>query len=400
MHSPSSITHPRSPLFLLVFITVSSIFSSSPHISVEAKTFENRIVGKPFVSCRPEGVSLVAQTEDFFEGQIYVKGSRSNPSCSKAFVLSQNSTDLELKVESQQLIKCGFRAWPKPNSKMMLLSGQVIVAFHPTLVTPSDRAFRAHCEFEDFKQQAEIGVDNVFQEHDLILGNFELPEISMKVLPAGEESVSKNSLETQELKVLKVGDPIIFEWKLQQEHGIFGIELERCSAETEDGKGMKIIENGCSLDEELISDTTSSADFSKIYANSLAFKFPEEHVVYIRCAVRTCVKRSEHLEIINGEEEDLCSAENICGFLPSSENQRSRRQLMRTNNTRTDIIYVNGRFRIEKHRGFEHLRTASTSSPSTFCMPDIVYYAGLSTVVLCYVITISTTVVYKFSGKI
>ena len=73
--------------------------------------------------------------------------------------------------------------------------------------------------------------------------------------------------------------------------GIFGIELERCSAETEDGKGMKIIENGCSLDEELISDTTSSADFSKIYANSLAFKFPEEHVVYIRCAVRTCVKR-------------------------------------------------------------------------------------------------------------
>ncbi|KAF1762601.1 hypothetical protein GCK72_010863 [Caenorhabditis remanei] len=287
MPSPSFITHPRNPLFLLVFITVSSIFSSSPHISVEAKTFENRIVGKPFVSCRPEGVSLVAQTEDFFEGQIYVKGSRSNPSCSKAFVLSQNSTDLELKVESQQLIKCGFRAWPKPNSKMMLLSGQVIVAFHPTLVTPSDRAFRAHCEFEDFKQQAEIGVDNVFQEHDLILGNFELPEISMKVLPAGEESVSKNSLEPQELKVLKVGDPIIFEWKLQQEHGIFGIELERCSAETEDGKGMKIIENGCSLDEELISDTTSSADFSKIYANSLAFKFPEEHIVYIRCAIRT-----------------------------------------------------------------------------------------------------------------
>lgn len=73
--------------------------------------------------------------------------------------------------------------------------------------------------------------------------------------------------------------------------GIFGIQLERCSAETEDGKGMKIIENGCSLDDELISDATFSPDFSKIFANSLAFKFPEEHVVHIKCAVRPCVRR-------------------------------------------------------------------------------------------------------------
>lgn len=54
---------------------------------------------------------------------------------------------------------------------------------------------------------------------------------------------------------------------------------------------MKILENGCSLDEELISDTTYSQDFSKIYATSLAFKFPEEYEVFIRCAVRTCVKK-------------------------------------------------------------------------------------------------------------
>ncbi|EGT51883.1 hypothetical protein CAEBREN_17553 [Caenorhabditis brenneri] len=283
---------------------------------------------------------------------------------------------------------------------MMLLSGQVIVAFHPTLVTPSDRAFRAHCEFEDYKQQAEVGVENLIQEHDLVLGNFQLPEITMKVLPAGGESLAKNSssLKSQEeLKVLNVGDPIIFEWKLQQEHGIFGILLDRCSAETEDGKGMKIIENGCSLDEELISDTTSSADFSKIYANSLAFKFPEEHVVYIRCAVRTCVKRIEHLEIINGDEEDLCSSDNDCGGFSSPA--RNRRQLIRNNSSRTDIIYVNGRFRIEKHRGFEHL-TSSPDSTGHFCMPDIIYYAGLGTVVLCYLVTISTTVVFKFGGRI
>ncbi|CAL2035452.1 unnamed protein product [Caenorhabditis brenneri] len=393
-------TNRQHSLFLLVFIVTTLLSSSGHRTSVEAKTFENRIVGKPFVSCRPEGVSLVAQTEDFFEGQIYVKGARNNPLCSKSYSLPLNSTDLELKIDSQQLIKCGFRAWPKPNSNMMLLSGQVIVAFHPTLVTPSDRAFRAHCEFEDYKQQAEVGVENLIQEHDLILGNFQLPEITMKVLPAGEESLAKNSTSLgsqEELKVLNVGDPIIFEWKLEQEHGIFGILLDQCSAETEDGKGMKIIKNGCSLDEELISDTTSSADFSKIYANSLAFKFPEEHVVYIRCAVRTCVKRSEHLEIINGDEEDLCSSVNNCGVFSSPA--RNRRQLLRGNSSRTDIIYVNGRFRIEKHRGFEHL-TSSPDSTGQFCMPDIIYYAGLGTVVLCYLVTISTTVVFKFGGRI
>ncbi|UMM21559.1 hypothetical protein L5515_003184 [Caenorhabditis briggsae] len=391
--SSSSFSLQNSLLYLTVF------FLCSGNIS-EAKTFENRIVGKSFVSCRPEGVSLVAKTEDFFEGQIYIKGARNNPTCSKSFTLSQNSTDLDLKINQDQLIKCGFRAWPKPNSKLMLLSGQVIVAFHPTLVTPSDRAFRAHCEFEDFKQETEIGLENLIQTHEMILGNFELPEITMRVLSAGEESLRKNET-NQEMRVLKVGDPIIFEWKLEEEHGIFGIQIERCSAETEEvGKGMKILENGCSLDEELISDTTSSSDFSKIYANSLAFKFPEEHVVYVRCAVRTCVKRSEHLEIINGNEEDLCSSENQCGIFEASGKSRNRRQL--GNNTRTDIIYVNGRFRIKKHGGFENLRKSekSTSSESRICMPDVVYYACFGTVLLGYLVTISTTVIYKLRGVI
>ncbi|CCD72202.2 ZP domain-containing protein [Caenorhabditis elegans] len=377
--------------FLLIFITISSS---------EAKTFENRIVGKPFVSCRSDAISLVAETEDFFEGQIYVKGSRGTPSCSKSYQITQNSTALELKINAQELEKCGFRAWPKPNSKMWLLSGQVIVAFHPTLVTPSDRAFRAHCEFEDFKRKTEIGIENLIQEHELILGNFQLPKISMHILPAGEESLTTKTqnFEANEQKVLNVGDPIMFEWKLEQEHGIFGIQLERCSAESENGKGMKILENGCSLDEELISDTTYSQDFSKIYATSLAFKFPEEYEVFIRCAVRTCVKKTEHLEIINGEEEDLCSASNNCGFVSFESSQRSRRQLVgkNNNNTRTDIIYVNGRFRVEKQSSPQEARATSQTE---FCMPDVIYYLGLSTVVICYLITISTTVVFKFGGR-
>uniref|UniRef100_A0A1I7UFL9 ZP domain-containing protein n=2 Tax=Caenorhabditis tropicalis TaxID=1561998 RepID=A0A1I7UFL9_9PELO len=223
----------------------------------------------------------------------------------------------------------------------------------------------------------------------MIIGKFQLPEVTMNVLPAGEASLAKN--ESTEMKVLNVGDPIIFEWKLQEQHGIFGIRLDRCSAETEDGKGVKIIENGCSLDDELISDAQSSQDFSRIYANSLAFKFPEDHLVFIRCEVRTCVKRMEHLEVIDGEEEDLCSMDQGCGVLPS----RNRRQL--NSSSRTDIIFVNGRFRVEKHRGFEHLRTPSKGIPdASFCMPDVIYYVGLGTVILCYLITISTTIVYKF----
>uniref|UniRef100_A0A8R1DUS8 ZP domain-containing protein n=1 Tax=Caenorhabditis japonica TaxID=281687 RepID=A0A8R1DUS8_CAEJA len=319
---------------------------------------------------------------------IYVKNSRKNALCSRPYSLEQNATDIELKIDAQQLVLCGFRIWPKPNSKKSLLSAQIIISFHRSLVTPSDRSFAAHCEFDDFQRDADIPVDNLIQSHELILGNFDTPEVTMRILPSGET----NSVEN--LKPLKVGDPITFEWTLTKHSEIFGIELERCSAETEDGKGMKIIENGCSLDDELISDAQTVADHSKIFANSLAFKFPEEHVVWIRCAVRTCVRRSEHLEIIDGSEGDLCESESSCGFGPT---QRNRRQLAKNNASRTDIIFVNGRFQIARHRHFEHLKTSSSTSrpKAEFCMPDVIYYTGIFAVAMCYVITISTTVMWK-----
>ncbi|CAI2349472.1 unnamed protein product [Caenorhabditis sp. 36 PRJEB53466] len=374
-------------LFLPLFIAFLSV--------VEAKTFENRIVGKPFVSCRPDAISLFAQTDEFFEGQIYVRGSRVNPACVKHYTLDENSTALELKIDADQLLLCGFKASPKPNSKKWLLTGHIIVAFHRNLVTPSDRAFRAHCEFDDFRRDAEIGVQNLLEKHDILTGNFETAAaaaVTMTILSAGEESLAKNAAESA--RVLKVGDPIIFQWKMERERdGIFGIQLERCSAETASGKGTKIIENGCSLDEQLISDATFSPDNSNIFANSLAFKFPDEHVVYIRCAVRTCVKRTEHLEIINGSEEDLCVSQPECGL-----NQRNRRQLSNGNNTRTDIIHVNGRFQIERHRNFEHLRSPERSLVDTqFCFPDTIYSIGVSAMILCYLATISTTVWFKCS---
>ncbi|CAI5446396.1 unnamed protein product [Caenorhabditis angaria] len=323
---------------------------------------ENRIIGKPLVSCLKTGVFLEAEVEKIFEGQIYVRGSRNTQNCWKKYENGESrSRNLQFQIDKSQLTSCGFQFSRIPASSKYLGTGNIIVAFHPDLVTSSDRAFSVNCEFED-----ENLIENNLETTKLYGELKYVPKISMSI-----ESQQGNR------KEFEIGEPLIFKWEfVEKKQGILGLSLERCSAETSDGRGMRILENGCSLDEELISDSMVSPDYTRILANSEAFKFPDETQVFIRCYVKICVKRFNHLS--NSISSDLCPVERSC-----SEKLRNRRELR--NST---LIPITANYRIRRSQALK----SDGNQQFQICMHENVYFLGISSIFIMYLLTFSTFV--------
>ena len=112
---------------------------------------------------------------------------------------------------------------------------------------------------------------------------------------------------------VKVGDAIMFVWNITKPSEIYGIEVVDCLAKTLDGRKMKIIENGCTTDDIIISSVTYGEKNQRAFADAMAFKFPDVEDIWIMCSVRTCIQKHKHLLIEAGiSEEHICKSEPQC----------------------------------------------------------------------------------------
>ncbi|VDM94165.1 unnamed protein product, partial [Onchocerca ochengi] len=112
-------------------------------------------------------------------------------------------------------------------------------------------------------------------------------------------------------KLVSVGDPLMYIWHLNSNTGIYGIWIKECYVEAEDGRKIKIIENGCSLDSLIVSDVQYPENNLKAFADGLAFKFPDADEVWISCAVATCLREFDQF-IITNNTDYLCPKQPDC----------------------------------------------------------------------------------------
>lgn len=91
---------------------------------------------------------------------------------------------------------------------------------------------------------------------------------------------------------------------------IYGVRVLDCVAETMDGRKMKIIEDGCSTDDIIVTHVQYAENNQKAFADAMAFKFPDAEDVWIKCNVQTCLQRHEHLQIL-ATENHICPKESV-----------------------------------------------------------------------------------------
>uniref|UniRef100_A0A915PGN4 ZP domain-containing protein n=1 Tax=Setaria digitata TaxID=48799 RepID=A0A915PGN4_9BILA len=121
-----------------------------------------------------------------------------------------------------------------------------------------------------------------------------IPVISLTII---EGRVPDPKLESA--KLVSVGDPLMYIWHFNSDTSVYGIWVKECSVEAEDGRKMKIIENGCSLDSVIVSHIQYPENNLKAFADGLAFKFPDADDVWISCVVTTCLRKFDQFTSAN-----------------------------------------------------------------------------------------------------
>lgn len=105
----------------------------------------------------------------------------------------------------------------------------------------------------------------------------------------------------------------MFIWHISHPSEIYGIQVIDCMAQTLDGRSMKIIENGCTTDDIIISNIQYNEENQRAFADAMAFKFPDAEDIWIKCAVRTCIQHSKHILIDkNLIDNHICQNEFKC----------------------------------------------------------------------------------------
>ncbi|CAJ0565536.1 unnamed protein product, partial [Mesorhabditis spiculigera] len=201
-------------------------------VRIEASDFDYaRILGTPKMTCVEDGVMLDIETSLPFQGRIYV-------------------TD-----------KNGSRVY----------SGFISIGFHPVVMTPSDRVFALRC-------LDEAPVREISDRSDV------------NCTHAVRQAAHWDRMPTN----FTIGDPIVHDWSCQfprEEEGQFLTVLTYCSAVSRTGQVMHLIdENGCIVDQELLSDLTYSNYQVKIYGRAKMFRFVSGDKFRFECRLRMCRK--------------------------------------------------------------------------------------------------------------
>ncbi|KAK6061129.1 hypothetical protein COOONC_01210 [Cooperia oncophora] len=76
--------------------------------TVEAKTLDNRLIDVPKVTCGPDAIRVKGESEDVFEGQIFIKNQRRSTDCFVVYSAEENSTTPEFTLSLTRLSSCGI----------------------------------------------------------------------------------------------------------------------------------------------------------------------------------------------------------------------------------------------------------------------------------------------------
>ncbi|KRY50438.1 Cuticlin-1 [Trichinella britovi] len=263
---------------------------------------ENGLIGEPAIECHPNAVQVTFQTENPFQGHVYVRGHYENEDCRRDYVNGKDT----IVVTQVHFSRCGVRRQRTTNPKGLSMTTTLIITFHRTFVTATDRAFNVQCFYmeEDRIVTQNMDVSGI-PTSDLDMNPPE-PTCSYHVLRGGRAGVVVSHG--------KVGDPVYHRWMcIYPMPDMYCMFIHSCTVDDGEGELFNVIdENGqvsyfskiCSKDTTILPDLIYLNDM-EAGIDTTIFKFADKPHVYFTCQVRLSIKRENKNQIC---QKPTCSA--------------------------------------------------------------------------------------------
>jgi hypothetical protein len=100
---------------------------------------DNGVEGEPEIECGPTSITINFNTQNNFEGHVYVKGLYDQSGC-RNDEGGRQVAGIELPFDT-----CNVARTRSLNPRGVFVSTTVVISFHPQFVTKVDRAYRVQC---------------------------------------------------------------------------------------------------------------------------------------------------------------------------------------------------------------------------------------------------------------
>lgn len=242
-----------------------------------ATPVDNSLVGDPEIECGPSFMMVNFNTQNSFEGHVYVKGHFDEKAC-RTDATQKKNANIELPFSA-----CGMKRERRLNPPGMVVSTTVIISFHPKFVTKVDRAIKVECFYMEASKTVTAELDVSMLTTVIATHNVQMPQCRYEVLNGGPTG--------RPIRYAIVGQPVYHKWSCDTETtDTFCMTVHSCFVD--DGHGDKVLlvdENGCAQDRYILKNLDYLGDLMA-GQESHVFKYADKTNLFFQCQVRIAVK--------------------------------------------------------------------------------------------------------------
>lgn len=245
---------------------------------------DNEIVGNPVVDCQETMVSITFKTKKPFNGRVYVQGMADDERCSRNFASNSDQSKFVMMIQNGDCTMQRQRVTGTLEGVMLTLT--IVVSFHGTFVTKSDRAFRCMCFFKNVKHLTNAIDVNLIGTTDLL---------DTAITPSCLYQIHAQSPDGPPVGLGKVGDKIYHVW--QCDDPTHGFLVHSCAVD--DGRGNKfdlLDVDGCAIDPIIQPDVVYEKDKNRASVETFGYKFSDTTILNYQCTIELCKKSSSECE--------------------------------------------------------------------------------------------------------
>nr|CAD2162776.1 unnamed protein product [Meloidogyne enterolobii] len=246
-------------------------------ILIDSIPVDNSIVGEPEIECGPTSITVNFNTQNPFEGHVYVKGLFDQQGC-RSDEHGRQVAGIELQFDS-----CNVARTRSLNPKGVFVSTTVVISFHPQFVTKVDRAYRVQCFYmeADKTVSAQLEVSEITTQFQTQI--VPMPVCKYEILEGGPTG--------QPIQFAIIGQQVYHKWTCDSETiDTFCAVVHSCTVDDGNGDTVQILnEEGCALDKFLLNNLEYPTDLMA-GQEAHVYKYADRSQLFYQCQISITIK--------------------------------------------------------------------------------------------------------------
>jgi hypothetical protein len=248
---------------------------------VRAIPINNGVQGDPEIECGPTSISVTFNTQNNFEGHVYVKGlfDQKDAGCRTSGDGSRAVGQIELPFD-----KCSVNRRRSANPKGIFVSTTVVITFHPNFMTKVDRAYTLQC----FYMEADKTVSTNIEVSEITTG-FQTQTVPM---PVCRYEILSAATDGEPVRFAIIGQGVFHKWTCDTETvDTFCMRVYSCFVVDPTGNDRLdlINEAGCANDKYLMGNLEYPTDLMAVREVHV-FKYADRPALFFQCQIEIAVK--------------------------------------------------------------------------------------------------------------